>query len=308
MAKGLRSKIKRHFRTVKRCDGNERRRSLPPQAPAAVPGGRGGGATAAAAPASTAGVTPPGRIPLCRETLEQAPWQVEAEKKKQEILQQILAAPRPSETAGGSDAADTAGPSGMAVDLAGGDGQQEQQGEDVAAPAAGTSNGKLLKRLRKERLLKVPGAGGAWHCAAALPRPAAMPSAAVSPAAVSPGAGTAVHGTHVAGIPLLPAALPALFYTALPCTPLPCLTALLPSPVAACCATSLAGEGSGEGAQKAQQATGRGQPVLQDEGQEAPLIGGWQCLVVAVSALARWFSSRSFPLSPSPLSFVCNAR
>lgn len=47
----------------------------------------------------------------CRQNVVQAPHQLEGEAKRQEALQAVLAAPRPSETAAGGDAA--AGPAGM---------------------------------------------------------------------------------------------------------------------------------------------------------------------------------------------------
>eukprot|EP00887_Chlorella_sp_A99_P007492 scaffold2.g7492.t1 len=125
MAKGLRSKIKRHFRSVK------------------------------------------------RETVEQAPWKLEAERKQQEALDAIRAAPRPSELAaagGGSGAADVAGPLSMAVDAAAGGapegggaapmeggGGEGGGGEGGGGEGATAGGAKALKRLRKQRLLKVKG-------------------------------------------------------------------------------------------------------------------------------------------------------
>jgi hypothetical protein len=63
---------------------------------------------------------------VCRDQVEQAPWQVEAEAKRQEELAAVLAAPRPSDLAGGEggDAAaagmeegvQQAGDAAMAVD------------------------------------------------------------------------------------------------------------------------------------------------------------------------------------------------
>ncbi|KAL4855921.1 hypothetical protein ACK3TF_003682 [Chlorella vulgaris] len=91
---------------------------------------------------------------LRRDQVEQAPWQVEAEAKRQEELAAVLAAPRPSDLAGGEggDAA-TAGMEGV------------QQAGDAAMAVDGQAEGnttttnpaKLLKRMRKQRLATTKG-------------------------------------------------------------------------------------------------------------------------------------------------------
>lgn len=104
MAKGLRSKSKRRFRTLK------------------------------------------------RQNVVQAPHQLEGEAKRQEALQAVLAAPRPSETAAGGDAA--AGPAGMeGVQQAG----EAAMAVDGQAEGTSTNPSKLLKKLRKQRLAATKG-------------------------------------------------------------------------------------------------------------------------------------------------------
>lgn len=62
---------------------------------------------------------PPSPGPLvCRQTVGEAPGQVEAEKSRQDAMQAVLAAPRASEQEGGDAAMDAAqqGDAAMAVD------------------------------------------------------------------------------------------------------------------------------------------------------------------------------------------------
>ena len=89
--------------------------------------------------------------------MDQAPWQIEAEKRKQEALDAIIAAPKPSElekaaAGGGYAAGDAAATVEMAVD-----------GEATAAAGVTDSGGsiaKQLKKLRKVRMVKVKGKKG----------------------------------------------------------------------------------------------------------------------------------------------------
>ncbi len=57
----------------------------------------------------------------------QAPWQIEAEQKKQEALAAVLAAPKPAQAEGG-DGGDGAGPAAM---------EGMQQGGDAAMAVDG---------------------------------------------------------------------------------------------------------------------------------------------------------------------------
>lgn len=54
---------------------------------------------------------------MCRDSVAEAPWKLEAEKKRQEVLQAVLAAPKPDPpplVAG----TEPAGPSSMETDAA----------------------------------------------------------------------------------------------------------------------------------------------------------------------------------------------
>lgn len=57
----------------------------------------------------------------------QAPWQIEAEERKQEALAAVLAAPRPSEAGGGGDGA---GPAAMDAQQEGGEGAMAVDGQE----------------------------------------------------------------------------------------------------------------------------------------------------------------------------------
>lgn len=106
MAKGLRSKSKRRFRTLK------------------------------------------------RQSVVQAPWQIEAEQKKQEALAAVLAAPKPEHAEGG-EGGDGAGPAAMEGMQQGGDAAMAVDGQ----PDLGTTTNpaKLKKKLRKHRLAATKG-------------------------------------------------------------------------------------------------------------------------------------------------------
>lgn len=93
MAKGLRSKTKRHFRTQKRQvlsmpavvwlapAGADCRATA--SGPARLLGGHKLGRRSCLVGHSKSGARPS----CCRETVAQAPWQLEAERKKQELMQ-----------------------------------------------------------------------------------------------------------------------------------------------------------------------------------------------------------------------------
>jgi hypothetical protein len=51
----------------------------------------------------------------CRESVVQAPWQAEAENNRQEVMQAVLAAPRPFEQKDGGQGGGDGGPAGMDV-------------------------------------------------------------------------------------------------------------------------------------------------------------------------------------------------
>ncbi|KAL4422360.1 hypothetical protein ABPG75_008557 [Micractinium tetrahymenae] len=105
MAKGLRSKSKRRFRTLK------------------------------------------------RQSVVQAPWQIEAEQKKQEALAAVLAAPKPAPAEGG-EGGDGAGPAAM-DGLQGGDAAMAVDGQPDLGST--TNPSKLKKKLRKHRLAATQG-------------------------------------------------------------------------------------------------------------------------------------------------------
>jgi hypothetical protein len=49
----------------------------------------------------------------CRETVSQAPWQLQAEKRKQELMQAVLAEPKATEQQAAAQSGEEAGPASM---------------------------------------------------------------------------------------------------------------------------------------------------------------------------------------------------
>lgn len=89
---------------------------------------------------------------LKRESVVKAPWQKEAEEKRQEALAAVLAAPKPSEVAG--EGGDGAGPAAMEVLQAGGDAAVPMDDRPAGASLNPT---KLKNKLRKQRLAATQG-------------------------------------------------------------------------------------------------------------------------------------------------------
>lgn len=82
---------------------------------------------AAAADSLPKAQSSPGACHACRQSVVQAPWQIEAEQKKQEALAAVLAAPKPEHAEGG-EGGDGAGPAAM---------EGMQQGGDAAMAVDG---------------------------------------------------------------------------------------------------------------------------------------------------------------------------
>ncbi|GAB4821341.1 hypothetical protein N2152v2_008387 [Parachlorella kessleri] len=93
-----------------------------------------------------------------RETVSQAPWQLEAEKRKQELLLAVMSGPRVTE-----QQAAQSGEAAAAEEM-----EAEEQQAPVAAGAAMAVDGqapgstttnpdKILKKLKKARLQQVKG-------------------------------------------------------------------------------------------------------------------------------------------------------
>jgi hypothetical protein len=87
-------------------------------------------------------LTNPTAFPLCRTAVTQAPWQVAAEKKKQEALQAILNAPKPEHPEQPDAPA-----------------KMEQDGITDDLPGVTAQNsGSILKKLKARRLAAARGA------------------------------------------------------------------------------------------------------------------------------------------------------
>lgn len=137
MAKGLRSKSKRAFRTIKRCV-----RVQEHGRPVLV--GRGGASSMSHPQASRLCLMllPAPAMPSRQEVVK-APSKIEVEEKKQEAMAAVLAAPRPAPADGAADS-----PAAMEQDAAGGDGAMAVDGQGAGLTTSNPS--KLLKKLRKQ--------------------------------------------------------------------------------------------------------------------------------------------------------------